>query len=93
MTGVDADPDELRALADRLDRAGEGLAQVGGTLNTRHDAVAATWQDEKYRAFETVFTESLSQLRHLSEEMRRTAAYLRRKATPLDDYLSRRGYR
>jgi WXG100 family type VII secretion target len=93
MSGVNADPDELRALADRLDRAGNALAQVRESLDSRHEAVAATWRDEKYRAFEDVFSESLSQLRRLSEEMSRTAVNLRRKATPLDDYLSRGGYR
>jgi hypothetical protein len=93
MPDVIADPDALRLLADRLTRAGEGLARVHSMLVSGHETVAETWQDEKYRSFEQVFTEATGQLRHLSGEMARTAGYLRRKAGPLDDYLARRGYR
>ena len=93
MSGVDADPEALRLLAERLSAAAEGLTQTHAALQSGHESVAATWRDEKYRAFEEIFHESLGQLRRLTGDMTHTAAYLRRKAGPLDDYLARRGYR
>jgi WXG100 family type VII secretion target len=93
MGGVDADPDALRMLADRLDRAEESLTRVQSNLDAGHESLAATWRDERYRAFEEVFRESSPRLRQLASEMSRTAQYLRRKAGPLDDFLSRGSYR
>jgi hypothetical protein len=85
------DPQEAKRFASFLDERSRDL----GALNRRVslqllDLGMNGWEDVRYDAFLRQFDEASTQLQVFLEHAEKYADYLRRKAAPIERYLSRR---
>lgn len=85
------DPQEAKRFAGFLDERSRDL----GDLNRRvslllRDLGMNGWEDIRYDAFLRQFAEASTQLKVFLEHAEKYADYLRRKAAPIEQYLTRR---
>lgn len=88
MTGVLADPENLKQLAKTFVSTAEQLQQSGRNLTRALDA--SGWDDAERRKFEQQFKQSLKSLTQFSDLLKsQYAPLLQRKAAALEKYRGR----
>ncbi len=90
MAQAIANPDELRAFAQKLKKFNNSLTDQAAMLAAQLDALSATWRDQENIRFREEFQEHLRLLGHFVEANNQHIPYLLRKADRLDEYLQQR---
>ncbi len=85
-----ANPDELRAFAQKLKQFNTSLSDQAGMLASQLEALSATWRDQENSKFSEEFHEHLRLLAQFVDANNRHIPYLLRKADRLDEYLQQR---
>lgn len=85
-----ANPEELRAFAQKLKQFNTGISDQAGMLATQLEALSASWRDQENAKFVEQFHEHLRLLAQFVEANNRHIPYLLRKADRLDEYLQQR---
>ncbi|MEZ6067571.1 MAG: WXG100 family type VII secretion target [Planctomycetaceae bacterium] len=85
-----ANPDELRAFAQKLKQFNTTITDQAGMLASQLEALGASWRDQENLKFSEEFHEHLRLLGQFVEANNRHIPYLLRKADRLDEYLQQR---
>ncbi|MFV0444917.1 MAG: WXG100 family type VII secretion target [Planctomycetaceae bacterium] len=85
-----ANPEELRAFAQKLKQFNNGISDQAAMLATQLDSLSATWRDQENAKFVERFHEHLRLLAQFVEANNQHIPYLLRKADRLDEYLQQR---
>jgi uncharacterized protein YukE len=85
-----ANPDELRAFAQKLKQFNSTLADQAAMLANQLEAMSASWRDQENAKFTEQFHEHLRLLAQFVDANNRHIPYLLRKADRLDEYLQQR---
>jgi uncharacterized protein YukE len=89
---VIVDPDEVRQFANSLKRAAEAIKGRKTDTNSSYKHLTQVWKDEKYRQFDRVFLDTMTQLDQFLRLAEDYAGYLRKKAAKAKAYLDSGGY-
>ena len=79
MAKVIVDPDEVRQFANSLERAAEAIRGRKTDVNSSYKHLTQVWKDEKYRQFDKVFFDTLTQLDQFLRFAEDYAGYLRKR--------------
>ena len=90
MAQAIANPEELRAFAQKLKQFNNTLSDQAGMLANQLDALGASWRDQENAKFTEEFKEHLRLLATFVEANNRHIPYLLRKAERLEEYLQQR---
>jgi len=90
MSQAIANPDDLRAFAQKLKQFNSSLSDQAAMLANQLEALSATWRDQENAKFTEQFHEHLRLLGAFVEANNRHIPYLTRKADRLDEYLQQR---
>lgn len=85
-----ANPDELRAFAQKLKQFNSTLGDQATMLANQLEAMSASWRDQENAKFTEQFHEHLRLLAQFVDANNRHIPYLLRKADRLDEYLQQR---
>lgn len=85
-----ANPEELRAFAQKLKQFNTTLSDQAGMLANQLEALGTSWRDQENARFTEEFHEHLRLLAQFVEANNRHIPYLLRKADRLDEYLQQR---
>lgn len=85
-----ANPEELRAFAQKLKQFNNGISDQAAMLATQLDALSISWRDQENAKFVEQFHEHLRLLAQFVDANNRHIPYLLRKADRLDEYLQQR---
>jgi uncharacterized protein YukE len=85
-----ANPEELRAFAQKLKQFNTSLSDQATLLANQLEALSATWRDQENAKFVEQFHEHLRLLAQFVEANNRHIPYLLQKADRLDEYLQQR---
>ena len=84
-----ANPEELIAFANNLERYIGVLEEETSALNASFSRLGETWQDQKRQAFEDTYQQLQGALAAFKENAGEQIPYLRTLAEDLNTYLSR----
>lgn len=84
-----ANPEELIAFSNDLERYISTLETQTCALNASFSRLGETWQDQKRKAFEDTYNQLQSALAVFKENANEQIPYLRAMAEDLNTYLSR----
>jgi len=90
MAQAIANPDELRAFAQKLKQFNSTLSDQAGMLAMQLDTLASSWRDQENARFTEEFREHMRLLAQLIEANNQHIPYLLRKAERIDEYLQQR---
>ena len=90
MSQAIANPEELRAFAQKLKQFNTSISDQAGVLGSQLEALSATWRDQENAKFVEQFQEHLRLLAQFVEANNQHIPYLLRKADRLDEYLQQR---
>ncbi len=90
MSQAIANPEELRAFAQKLKQFNNTLADQAGMLANQLDSLSSTWRDQENAKFTEEFREHMRLLAQFVEANNQHIPYLLRKAERLDEYLQQR---
>lgn len=83
------DPSEARRFAGFLDERAKEMKELNRRVSVQvMEAGTNAWRDRRYEAFLRQFDEASSSLQRFLEHAETYADYLRRKAAPIERYLS-----
>ena len=85
-----ANPEELRAFAQKLKQFNISISDQAGLLANQLEALSTSWRDQENAKFVEEFHEHLRLLAQFVEANNRHIPYLLRKAERLDEYLQQR---
>lgn len=85
-----ANPEELRAFAQKLKQFNTTLADQATMLANQLEAMSVSWRDQENAKFTEQFHEHLRLLSQFIDANNRHIPYLMRKAERLDEYLQQR---
>ncbi|MCA9054466.1 MAG: WXG100 family type VII secretion target [Planctomycetaceae bacterium] len=85
-----ANPEELRAFAQKLKQFNTSISDQAGVLANQLEALSASWRDQENAKFVEQFQEHLRLLAKFVEANNQHIPYLLRKADRLDEYLQQR---
>lgn len=85
-----ANPEELRAFAQKLKQFNATISDQATLLANQLEALSATWRDQENAKFVEQFHEHLRLLAQFVEANNRHIPYLLRKSDRLDEYLQQR---
>ena len=90
MAKAIVDPNELRKLANDIQRLSDELHTQMNMLNTRSHALGQSWKDQEHRKFMDEFEQALRVLVKFQGVVKEHIPFLLRKAQPAEDYLQQR---
>lgn len=90
MSQAIANPQELRAFAQKLKQFNNTLTDQASLLAGQLEALGASWRDQENTKFTEEFREHLRLLAQFVEANNRHIPYLTRKAERLEEYLQQR---
>jgi hypothetical protein len=90
MTRAVVDPDELKRFALILEGVASSIRDRKTSANSSFNNLKSVWRDEKYRNFERIYWETMSQLDLFIKDAEHFASYLREKEKPLRRYQATR---
>lgn len=90
MAQAIANPDELRAFAQKLKQFNASLSDQAGMLAMQLDRLATSWRDQENARFTEEFREHMRLLAKFIEANNQHIPYLLRKAERIDEYLQQR---
>jgi uncharacterized protein YukE len=85
-----ANPEELRAFAQKLKQFNTTLSDQAGMLANQLDSLSNSWRDQENKKFTEDFHQHLRLLAQFVEANNRHIPYLLRKAERIDEYLQQR---
>ena len=90
MAQAIANPDELRAFAQRLKQFNTVLTDQAALLANQLETLSTSWRDQENMKFTEEFREHMRLLAQFVEANNQHIPYLLRKAERLDEYLQQR---
>ncbi|MFG0333935.1 MAG: WXG100 family type VII secretion target [Maioricimonas sp. JB049] len=90
MAQAIANPDELRAFAQKLKQFNSTLSDQAGMLSMQLETLANSWRDQENARFTEEFREHMRLLAQFIEANNQHIPYLLRKAERIDEYLQQR---
>lgn len=90
MAQAIANPEHLRAFAQKLKTFNHTLTDQASMLATQLDALSASWRDQENAKFTEEFKEHMRLLAAFVEANNQHIPYLLRKAERLEEYLQQR---
>lgn len=85
-----ANPEELRAFAQKLKQFNTTLSDQAAMLGNQLDSLSNTWRDQENKKFSEDFQQHMRLLAQFVEANNRHIPYLLRKAERIDEYLQQR---
>jgi uncharacterized protein YukE len=85
-----ANPEELRAFAQKLKQFNNTLSDQAAMLANQLETLSASWRDQENLKFTEEFKEHMRLLAQFVEANNRHIPYLMRKAERLEEYLQQR---
>lgn len=90
MAQAIANPEELRAFAQKLKQFNNSLTDQAAILANQLESLSTSWRDQENTRFTEEFREHMRLLGQFVEANNRHIPYLLRKADRLDEYLQQR---
>ena len=85
-----ANPDDLRAFAQKLKQFNNTLSDQAAMLSSQLEALSTSWRDQENGKFTEEFKEHMRLLAQFVDANNRHIPYLMRKAERLEEYLQQR---
>ena len=85
-----ANPEELRAFAQKLKQFNTTLSDQAAMLGNQLDSLSNSWRDQENKKFSEDFEQHMRLLAQFVEANNRHIPYLLRKAERIDEYLQQR---
>ncbi len=89
MSGVNADPQNLRSFQRQLKQFRNELNSITSKLNGHLRVLNEGWRDPEYYKFEKQVQEMISAMKRFSDQSDQYVSYLDKKAKKLEEFLGR----